>query len=104
LRAASGMRAGVGDKGAVRRDPRLVALERLLVELRRAEIPADRGQVSEAEPLRAEACVTRPVVDHVVTVPVAQNARENPSNLHPHGQLTRKRLAASLGLPRKRWV
>jgi hypothetical protein len=65
LCAASGMRSGVGDEGAVRRDPRFAPLQRLLVELRRAEIPVDRGEVAEAEPLGAEACVAQSVLDHV---------------------------------------
>ena len=64
LRAASGMGASVGDEGAMRGDPRFVALQRVLVELRRAEIPVDPGQIAEAETVRAEADIMRAVLDH----------------------------------------
>ncbi len=58
------MRSGVGDEGAVRRNPRFIALQRMLVELRRAEIPVDPGKVAEAETVRAEVDIVRPGLDH----------------------------------------
>ena len=64
LRAASGMHARIGDEGPMRGDPRFVALQRVLVELRRAEIPVDRGQIAEAETVRAAVDIMRPVLDH----------------------------------------
>jgi hypothetical protein len=64
LGAASGMRPGVGDKRPMRGDARFVALQRVLVELRRAEAPVDRGKIAEAEPVRAEVDIVRPVLDH----------------------------------------
>src|ERR1700677_5097103 len=68
LRAASGMRARVGDEGPMRGDTRFIALQRVLVELRRAEIPVDLGKISEAETVRAEVDIMRPVLDHVSSV------------------------------------
>ena len=68
LRAASGMRARVGDEGPMRGDTRFIALQRVLVELRRAEIPVDLGKIAEAEPVRAEVDIMRPVLDHVSSV------------------------------------
>jgi hypothetical protein len=53
------MCASVGDKGAIRGDPRLGALQRVLVELRRAKVPVDRGKITEAEPFRAEVEIMR---------------------------------------------
>ena len=68
LGTASGMRPGVGDKGAMRGDLRFVALQCVLVELRRAEVPVDRGKLAEAEPFRAEVNVVRAVLDHASSV------------------------------------
>ena len=68
LRAASGMRARIGDKGPMRGDPRFVALQRVLVELRRAEVPVDLGKIAETETVRAEVDIMRPVLDHVSSV------------------------------------
>ena len=64
LGAASGMRARVGDEGPMRGDTRFIALQRVLVELRRAEIPVDPGKIAEAETVRAEVDIMRPVLDH----------------------------------------
>ena len=64
LGAASGVHAGVGDKRSMRGDVGFVALQRLLVELRRAEVPMNRGKIAEAEPFRAEIDVMRPILDH----------------------------------------
>ena len=43
------MGAGIGDKGAMRGDLGFIALQRVLIELRRAEVPVDRGKIAEAE-------------------------------------------------------
>ena len=48
----------------MRGDPRFLALQRLLVELRRAEVPVHRGKIAEAEPFRPEVDVARAVLDH----------------------------------------
>ena len=64
LGAASGVHAGVGDKRSMRRDVGFVALQRLLVELRRAEVPMNGGKVAKAELIRAEVDVARPILDH----------------------------------------
>ena len=68
----------------MRGDPRLVALQRLLIELRRAEVPVHGGKIAEAEPFRPEVEVVRAVLDHASTVPLkarAERTRGNPSNL-----------------------
>jgi hypothetical protein len=49
LRAASGVDAGLGDQRAALRDDRLVAADRLGVELRRLKIPVYRGELLKAE-------------------------------------------------------
>ena len=64
LGAASGMRARIGDERATGGDLRLVALQRVLVELRRAEVPVDRLKIAEAKPVRAEVEIMRAVLDH----------------------------------------
>ena len=64
LGAASGMRARIGDERATGGDLRLVALQRVLVELRRAEVPVDRFKVAEAEPVRAEVEIMHSILDH----------------------------------------
>ncbi len=48
----------------MRGDTRFIALQRVLVELRRAEIPVDPGKIAEAETVRAEVDIVRPVLDH----------------------------------------
>src|ERR1700679_3678912 len=68
LRAASGMRASVGDEGPMRGDACFVPLQCVLVELRRAEIPVDRGQIAEAKAVRAKIDIMRPVLDHASSV------------------------------------
>ncbi len=70
------MHAGVGDKRPMRRDLRFVALQRVLIELRRAEVPVDRGKIAEAEPVRAEAEIVRPVLDHASSVPLQARAAD----------------------------
>ena len=65
LRTASGMRASVGDEGSMRGDTRFVALQRVLVELRRAEIPMDPREIAEAEAVRTPVDIMRPVLDHL---------------------------------------
>src|SRR6476646_8023764 len=65
LRAASGMRARVGDEGPMRGDTRFIALQRVFVELRCAKIPIDLGKLVEAEPVRAKVEIVRPVLDHL---------------------------------------
>ena len=70
LGAASRMRARVGDEGPMRGDLRFVALQRVLIELRRAEVPVDRLKVAESEPVRAKVDIVRPVLDHASSVPL----------------------------------
>ena len=53
FRAAAGMDAGVGDERSVGSDTRLVVAHGVLVELRRAEAPANARQTAEAEAIRA---------------------------------------------------
>ncbi len=48
----------------MRGDSRFVALQSVLVELRRAEIPVNGGKIAEAEPIRAELHIVRAVLDH----------------------------------------
>src|SRR3984885_3653741 len=89
LGAASGMRARVGDEGPMRGDTRFIALQRLLVELRRAEIPVDPGKITEAETVHAAIDIVRPVLDHCERSPreARRNGwRANPSNFVPYGQ------------------
>ncbi len=85
LGAASGMHARVGDKRAMRGDLRFVALQRMLIELRRSEIPVDRGKIAEAKPVRAEVEIVRPVFDHPDRSPkgAPRCTRANPSNFVP---------------------
>ena len=84
LGAASGMRARVSDKGAMRGDTRFVASQRVLVKLRRAEVPVNRGKIAEAEPVRAEGDVVRPVLDHASSVP--RMARLNGLHANPQSE------------------
>ena len=57
FRTAAGVNAGVGDERSVGGNVRFVALQGMLIELRRAEIPIDAGQIPEAEAVRAKARV-----------------------------------------------
>ena len=59
----------------MRGDPRFIALQRVLVELRRAEIPVDPAQIAEAETVRAEVDIMRPVLDHRERSPRRRAAR-----------------------------
>ena len=64
LRAAAGVDAGVGDQRSVGGDMRLVAAQGVLVELRRAEVPANARQIAEAEAIRAVVGVVCAGFDH----------------------------------------
>ena len=70
LGAASSMRPGVGDQSPMRGDMRFVTLQRLLIELRRAEVPVDGCKIAKAEPVPAEVDVVRTVLDHASSVPL----------------------------------
>ena len=81
LGAASRMGACVGDEGPMRGDLRFVALQRVLIELGRAEVPVDRLKVAESEPFRAKVDIVRPVLDHASSVPrgcAPKGMRANP--------------------------
>ena len=69
------MGPGVGDKGAMRGDLRFVALQRVLVELRRAEVPVDRGKIAEPEPVRAEVELCAPFSIMPQAFPLKARAR-----------------------------
>jgi hypothetical protein len=53
FRAATGVNACVGDERSMRGNVGLMALESMLIELRRAEIPIDARQIAEPEAVRA---------------------------------------------------
>jgi hypothetical protein len=48
----------------MRGDTRFIALQCVLVKLRRAEIPVDPGKIAEAETVRAATDIMRPGLDH----------------------------------------
>jgi hypothetical protein len=81
LGAASGMHARVGDKGAMRGDLGLIPLQRVLVELRRAEVPVDRSKITETKAVRAEIEIMRPVLDHVLSVPLIARPKRMRANV-----------------------
>ena len=70
LRTAAGMCAGLGDQRPAHGDLRLAELQGVFIELRRAQIPMDGGQVAKAKTVRAEVSIVLALLDHH-TLPIA---------------------------------
>ena len=71
---------GVGDERAVLGDVRLVTLQRVLVELRRAEVPVDARQVAEPESIRPEVRVVCACLDHRGPLSISRWTRTETQN------------------------
>ena len=90
--------AGVGDERPMRGDLRFVALQRLLVELRRAEVPMHGGKIAEAElvPRRSRRCAPRSRSSCASLAERAWTIKRAPppfyANLAPRGQAGEARI------------
>ena len=83
------MNAGVGDERAVLGDLRLAALQGVFVELGRAEVPVQGGEIAKAETVRAEISIVFARLDHH-TLPIvavgfwnSDNPCGGPDSQHP---------------------